>query len=338
MDIKKAQEFLTTTKRLYALYDDDVDGLTSYAQLFHLTKCEGTVVKSSPRVNQDYADVVERHKAQKLVILDKPIVEEEFFDAIRIPTLWVDHHEKQEHPDYVQYVNPQTDDPKDNRCTAYWMYKIAQQHLWLAAIGSISDWQLNDITQEFAKNNPTWLSESVTNPPQALFDEPIGHVIQVLGFNLKGQTSLVKKSIEHILQIESIETFNDDSNTHVQFLKRRAVPMVEKYKQIRDLILKKKDDDVILYVYDDQTMSFTADLANEVLYRTKKVVIIARKKSGEYKCSIRGPFAIRDALTKALVGIDGYGGGHENACGGCIQEHDFDRFFATFCDLVKDLS
>jgi len=33
-----------------------------------------------------------------------------------------------------------------------------------------------------------------------------------------------------------------------------------------------------------------------------------------------------DSLEKALVGIDGYGGGHEHACGAAIKKHDFKKF------------
>jgi len=33
-----------------------------------------------------------------------------------------------------------------------------------------------------------------------------------------------------------------------------------------------------------------------------------------------------EGLTRALIGIEGYGGGHEHACGAAIKKHDFKRF------------
>ena len=46
------------------------------------------------------------------------------------------------------------------------------------------------------------------------------------------------------------------------------------------------------------------------------------------KCSLRSAknINIAIALEKALVGIEGYGGGHEQACGACVKEEDFERF------------
>jgi hypothetical protein len=55
------------------------------------------------------------------------------------------------------------------------------------------------------------------------------------------------------------------------------------------------------------------------------------------KCSIRGSEKgnIPAALEKALVGIDGYGGGHEYACGACIKVDDFPRFIEN---MKKELN
>jgi len=89
-----------------------------------------------------------------------------------------------------------------------------------------------------------------------------------------------------------------------------------------------EDNKMLLFTYSN-TMSFTGDLSNELLYRfPKKLIIVAREKSGEMKCSLRssGHVSVSNILKKALVGIDGYGGGHEHACGACIKKEDFTRF------------
>ena len=63
------------------------------------------------------------------------------------------------------------------------------------------------------------------------------------------------------------------------------------------------------------------------------IIILAREKSGEYKMSLRsgrhGPI-IDKALEKALIGVDGYGGGHEKACGANVKKADFERFIENF--------
>ena len=35
---------------------------------------------------------------------------------------------------------------------------------------------------------------------------------------------------------------------------------------------------------------------------------------------------LQEALEKSLAGLDGYGGGHETACGANVKERDFNEF------------
>jgi nanoRNase/pAp phosphatase (c-di-AMP/oligoRNAs hydrolase) len=87
----------------------------------------------------------------------------------------------------------------------------------------------------------------------------------------------------------------------------------------------------------DDTLSLTKDLANEMLHRHKdKVIVLGREKSGEVRCSLRsGPQKpILPALQRALLGIQGYGGGHEHAVGCAVKKEDFERFLSN---LRKEL-
>ena len=106
-------------------------------------------------------------------------------------------------------------------------------------------------------------------------------------------------------------------------------------KQAKKGITKSK---VLLFSYPSTKWSFTANLANELIANyPKKVVIIARKNSGEMKCSLRAQFKIVDALEKSLVGLNGHGGGHPNACGAVIKEEDWETFLKKFKEEVKQL-
>ena len=53
------------------------------------------------------------------------------------------------------------------------------------------------------------------------------------------------------------------------------------------------------------------------------------------KCSLRAKFPIRGALEKTLVGVEGYGGGHENACGAVIKEDSWNKFLKDFKREIK---
>ena len=83
-------------------------------------------------------------------------------------------------------------------------------------------------------------------------------------------------------------------------------------------------------------MSFTSDLSNELLYRfPDKIIIVGRMKDEDVRMSIRSKDTlIPPLLEKCLSGLEGYGGGHEHACGANIKETDFDEFIKR---MVKNL-
>jgi single-stranded DNA-specific DHH superfamily exonuclease len=99
-----------------------------------------------------------------------------------------------------------------------------------------------------------------------------------------------------------------------------------------------KKDKVFVFTYSDDTLSLTKDVANELLYRLKdKVVVMGRKRGGDVRCSIRAPknVNVKVALEKALVGVQGYGGGHDQAVGCSVKEDDFDRFIENLKSALK---
>ena len=87
---------------------------------------------------------------------------------------------------------------------------------------------------------------------------------------------------------------------------------------------------LLLFNYTENQWSFTVNLANELsaLY-PKKMIVIARKKSGEMKCSLRGKNVLT-VIEKSLIGINGRGGGHPDACGAVIKEEDWHQFIENF--------
>ena len=87
-----------------------------------------------------------------------------------------------------------------------------------------------------------------------------------------------------------------------------------------------------LFTYSADQTSYTKELSNELLYLyPKKIIMIGRVKSGEYKLSLRSSDKeIPPALEKAFEGVEGYGGGHEHACGACVKEEDWDTFLEQF--------
>ena len=102
------------------------------------------------------------------------------------------------------------------------------------------------------------------------------------------------------------------------------------YEKMLDQIKKTATEDrLLVYTYTSDKLSLTKDLSNELLYHFKnKVIVLGREKDDELRCSIRAPqdIFLPEALQKALEGLQGYGGGHEHACGAGIKKHDFQKF------------
>jgi len=104
----------------------------------------------------------------------------------------------------------------------------------------------------------------------------------------------------------------------------------ETYEKILEDATSKVDnkDRFIVYCYPDSKMSFTGEISNNLLHLyPDKIIIIAREKSGEMRMSLRSKgIILPPILQKALVGLEGYGGGHEYACGACVKKEQFSQF------------
>ena len=48
-----------------------------------------------------------------------------------------------------------------------------------------------------------------------------------------------------------------------------------------------------------------------------------REKDDEMRMSLRSNKKLPPIIEKALEGIEGYGGGHEYACGACVKKKNF---------------
>ena len=87
---------------------------------------------------------------------------------------------------------------------------------------------------------------------------------------------------------------------------------------------------------EDLERSITSDLANELIYRyPDRVILIAREKNGDMKCSVRASkINLIPIIEKCLIGLNGYGGGHEHACGLNVKKDDFEEFLRRFREMI----
>ena len=342
--LEHVRKALDESARPLFLFDDDPDGLSSFLLLYRYKgDGKGVIVKNSPELKQDHFIVaINEYHADLVLILDKPLVSQDFLDQIKVPVYWIDHHAPLARSK-VTYLNPRLEDDKDNRPTSYWAWQIVKasrpQDLWIAGVGVVSDWFIPDFRAELQEKYPDLLPDKIKRPEQALFATKIGILARVFAFNLKGSTKDMLASAKVLTRIKEPGEILHQTTSQGNFLFKKYMAVKKEYDSILHTIKPTKDK-VLLYRYNVDNTAFTANLSNELLFKyPRKVILIARLHQGSYKCSLRGDARyskpINAALEQSLVGIRGYGGGHPYACGASIEQDDFEKFLDQFRKAVS---
>jgi len=309
-------------------FDDDPDGLCAFLLLYRYKKeGHGFVVKTHPKLDVRSAPKIEQYDADKVFVLDVANLEQDFIDASKAPVIWIDHHGPFERTG-MRYFNPRINDKNVNIPTTYMCYKVVQQDLWIAMVGCIADYYMPDFLNEFKKKYPDLLNGKKT-VGDIYFSSKLGTLIKIFSFCLKGKTSEVVKSMKILTRIESPYEILNQETAKGKFIFKRYEKINKLYDSLlEDAVKAAGKEKMLVFTYSEDKMSFTGDLANELLHKfPDKIIIVGRKKDDDVRMSLRSRnILIPPILEKSLAGLEGYGGGHEYACGANIKETDFKEF------------
>lgn len=334
--IEAVREKLHSSKRPIFLFDNDPDGLAAFLILYRMVR-EGKGMAEKGDIGSETAKRVNAYLPDLIVILDKAKVSDEFFEKIKIPCIWIDHHEVQEVPNNVIYINPRK--KNINKPTSQLAYEIAQEDEWIAITGIVSDWMLppKELWDKFDKEHKGYLPKNIGSEEEALYKTKIGTLARVFSFNLKGKASDVLSSVKILTRIKGPEELIEKKHPQARLVMKKYEQRLKEYEEIIKNVKVDKKDSIILFTYNNGN-SFTVDLANELLYKhPNKIIIIARETAGSYKCSLRASkFELNKLLEKVLNKIPGKGGGHEHACGAVIQSENFEEFIQLLRETAKD--
>jgi len=335
--IKFLREELATAKNPLFFYDGDGDGLASFLLLYKMHR-EGKSysLRTTSVLDDKFLRKVDEWQPDKIFILDIPIVTQEFLDGAKRPVFWIDHHPVLDRKK-VHYFNPRIKDPDVYIPTSRlcWQITTRKEDLWIAATGCLADWYMPNFIGKFVKEYPQFLPKKF-GLARTVFKEKVGMLVKMFFFLLKGHSSDINKAIKVLSRINSPDEIFNQETAQGKFLYKHFEKINQKY----EVLLSKAKESVtrsklILFFYSEDHWSFTANLANELVANyPKKYVIIARRKSGKVKCSLRGENVV-SPLKDALQPIRGVGGGHPNACGAVIDEEDWDQFLEIFKERIK---
>ena len=326
--LQQIKEELDNSQNPLFFFDDDPDGLCAFLLLYrYKMEGHGFVVKTHPKLDARSAPKIEQYDADKAFVLDIAKLEQDFIDASKVPVIWVDHHGPYERNN-VKYFNPRIIKKDANIPTTYLCYKVVEQDLWIAMVGCIADYYLPDFLNEFKKKYPDLLNDKKT-VGDLYFKSKVGTLIKIFSFSLKGKTSEVMKNIKILTRIESPYEILNQETAKGKFIFQRYEKINKLYIDLLDSAVKTVGKEKLLvFTYSEDKMSFTGDLANELLYRfPDRIIMVGRKKDDDVRISLRSKnILLPPILEKSLAGLEGYGGGHEYACGANVKESHFKEF------------
>jgi nanoRNase/pAp phosphatase (c-di-AMP/oligoRNAs hydrolase) len=342
-EISEIMEEMKSTKRPLIFFDDDTDGLCSFLIFYkfmkpHVDDIKGMPIKDSHELKSEiFLRKIEEFQPDKVFILDKPLVSQDFLDKIKVRTIWLDHHPLVERNN-VKYYNPlkhkHPDFVPDNRPTTYWAYKIVNDpgYMWIAMIGCTADWHVPEFAKEYSENNSDLLPKdtNLSSPGYIFFGTPIGKLCKIFQFNMKCDTQDSLKAIKILTRINDPRDILNQSNAQAKIVYSQYEKINKLYERVKSEI-KPGRGKMLFHMYRER-VALSQDLSTEMqFFHPNKVVIIAREKDDVIVCSLRSQkHNIREILEKSLVGIDGHGGGHDHACGAGIKKEDFPKFMENF--------
>ena len=137
------------------------------------------------------------------------------------------------------------------------------------------------------------------------------------------------KNIKVLTRIESPNEILKQETAQGKFIFKSYEKINKLYDSLLESAMGQTNKDrLLVFTYSSDKMSFTGDLANELLYKfPDKIILVGRKKDDDVRMSIRSKNTlVPPILEKSLAGLEGYGGGHEYACGANVKERDFKEF------------
>ncbi|MBW3018031.1 hypothetical protein KY325_02640, partial [Candidatus Woesearchaeota archaeon] len=118
--LQQIKEELDNCKKPIFLFHDDPDGLASFLLLYRYKReGRGVPIKAAPRLNLFFAQKVNEFGADKVFVLDIAEIEDSFYDNVKVPIVWIDHHDVKDVGKRIKYFNPRVQDPDEYSPVAY---------------------------------------------------------------------------------------------------------------------------------------------------------------------------------------------------------------------------
>jgi len=343
--IENVIKFLKSIKEhdnVVIIFHNDGDGICSAVLLKKILPCEPLLISQPMPTDKNLINKISTTVPDKIIILDIAIDQQP--DVVKkinrlSPLLIIDHHKinKNLNNRRIIHYNPRFENPDIYQSASYVVYKICkkikpeiEKYLWLAGIGIVSDYSLEDSQDVVEEIKRKYEIEDIRNSILSKFNEMI--------ISVKATKDLTSEEIANLFdQMEEPKDLEKFKN---------GQKMINAYKKMEteiDAIMVDVDraeryKNVIIY-HLKSNYNLRSYIATKISERfPNKIIIVYQKFGNKIKVSARSQegFDIDEILKKAASGLDAIAGGHASAGGATINKKDWESFKENLIKIAEN--
>jgi len=346
-ELSKIKEELDNSAKPFYYFDDDPDGIASFLIVYRYRKeGVGVIIKARSLLTMQFLNKAINYGADRIFVLDIPDADEEV-QKLNIPMTWIDHHDtNMKIKKSISYFNPKVKEKEAKKGkqkeiyipTSYLCYQALKTDLWIGAVGCIGDYYLPDFIEEVKEKYPELLDNiDITNIDEIKYKSNLGKLVKMFSFLMMGDMKNVQTNLKILTRIDNpIELIINETSRAKKLNKYFERINSEYDKVLKNALETKINNNILFFIYPSSNISVTKDISNELSSMMRDtVIIIGREKGGELKISLRWSKDIRTPFKKVLNKVKGYGGGHENSCGGAIKSEHKETFLELMGEEIK---
>jgi single-stranded DNA-specific DHH superfamily exonuclease len=348
--LEKAAKFLdeiNSKDNVIIIFNNDGDGVCSctLVEKFLDTKGCKPFIISQPMPPEDrLIRKIQTTVPNKIIFLDMAIDQEkDFMKKLGhiCDMLIIDHHQvtKDLNSKSIIHVNPRMQKKDTYQCTTYIVYKILSKLgdqsdlLWLASIGMISDYNLDD-----SKDVVEDIRKKYAISHEKMYDHHFGRIADMIAAAKATKLLSMEQLVELFKNVKDPFDFSHEKNADKLLQAYRDVE--NEYMRIKSEFESKTEriGNVIFFPISSK-YNLRSPVSTMLSERHRdKVVVIYDKVASWINVSARNQskkYNVGMALKNAASGFHGSAGGHEAAAGAKIPEKNWEAFKERLVELIN---
>lgn len=347
---KEAVKFLEgikNTDETVIVFNNDGDGICSCTIIMKLLKETGKrapyIISQPMPMDKNIVQRVKTTAPNKIIFLDLVVDQQE--DVVKklrgfADIMIIDHHQilRDLNNKNIVHFNPRFSDPNIYTSTTYNAYKVCsaikdmEEHLWVAGIGMVSDYNLDDSKDIVALVGKKYC---VTDD---LYKSFIGRIADMI-FSARATKDLsCEQMTELFTKADGIEKLKEMDNykkmEHAFYLIEEEINSILEDARIN----ARKDGNLIIYNTKSK-YNLNSIISTKISEKNlDRLVMVYSKNGARYKVSARNQKKNINAgniMKSATNGLKASGGGHEAAAGATVDEKDWDKFIERVTELAN---